>query len=102
MLDDKVISPDPNVGVNEVVIPKHVAKRLTFPEVTLSVRPLEDKSKKCRVFCLRCTYDSWLSRRLFHNPAAAFCCERGEVTSMKRRHEAKGEEISVTCIWIRV
>ena len=27
-----VISPDPNIGVNEVAIPEHVAKTMTFPE----------------------------------------------------------------------
>ena len=31
-----VISPDPNIGVNEVAIPEHVAKTMTFPEKVTS------------------------------------------------------------------
>lgn len=34
-----VISPDPNLRIDEVAVPIHVAKILTFPEKVGSVKP---------------------------------------------------------------
>jgi len=34
-----VISPDPNLRIDEVAVPIHVAKILTFPEKVSSVEP---------------------------------------------------------------
>ncbi|XP_027953200.1 DNA-directed RNA polymerase III subunit RPC1-like [Eumetopias jubatus] len=35
-----VISPDPNLRIDEVAVPVHVAKILTFPEKVSSIQPL--------------------------------------------------------------
>lgn len=34
-----VISPDPNLRIDEVAVPIHVAKILTFPEKVSSIEP---------------------------------------------------------------
>lgn len=66
-----VISPDPNLRIDEVAVPIHVAKILTFPEKVSSVELmlflffffpqvipqccfLTPKGNKCTALCLKC------------------------------------------------
>lgn len=68
-----VISPDPNLRIDEVAVPVHVAKILTFPEKVSTIQPLNSVFWILSFILRFQTIDSWKIPGNAHNPQFGVC-----------------------------